>query len=448
MRRWLAVCAVALALGGGAFAQEKKPVYPNLLAEVSRDFLDAAARQEIESSDAINEYKDKTSIIGTALTKAIAGIDFVPSIDGAIVELRVNGNTDAATNAIRKAVNLSISTRVGYVARKRIRIDENGLVSLAEAEACPHIVWNNVNCIGTKFRPPVDPLVRKLTYKVFEKKRPETEGQILSDAQKKLIEQVEKNAAEKLEEANEQIELDIREPMKKRGVWPQRFRFMTSDTTLAVLALLDAPDKKPQTFSPLPEIVGSPDFSIRIEESLLNNASHALFAGKSYTGDELDREFSKLLGPLLGEVKTVDAGDKPFKITFPKEKPIETHFSNQGFKITLRGTEFASGNDEYDGMEVTGTYKLTKTQKGLVAERQGDLQVFPPGFKPGVDKMGARELAFARLLGNKFGKALKPKFEVEGLGSDEMKKKVGELWTTQVQSDKGWLVLGWKRAPK
>src|SRR5262249_59103199 len=88
-----------------------------------------------------------------------------------------------------------------------------------------------------------------------------------------------------------------------------------------------------------------------------------------------------------------------------------------------------------------------KTPKGLLAERTGELEIFPPGFQRGKDKLGAREQVLRKLLEKKFGRVLKPKFEMDEITFDEPLDKMGVLVTTQVESDKGWLVLAWKRVP-
>src|SRR5262249_20605499 len=151
---------------------------------------------------------------------------------------------------------------------------------------------------------------------------------------------------------------DFRKPMTEKGIFPQRIRVLTSDHQFGIRVLLNDPTGKAQTFAAVPDIHGWPDVAVRVEESLLNNFSHGMFAGKTFTGEELDEECTRLLGPLIGPVKTIEAGDKPFSITFPKQKPIEFHFYDQKFKITLRGEEYTSGDRDFDGMDTTAVYKL------------------------------------------------------------------------------------------
>jgi hypothetical protein len=448
MSRWMLGVLVSLSpILTIADAQEpKSPVIPNLLLEVSRDFADAAGSQVIYKSDPFQTTKDKMKLIGRQTTNATVNIRFVPSSDGGIIELVMSGATHAETNVHRRKVLLNMTTDVSYMGTKRLFVDYSG-ISDCPADTHPNLDLNQLNCLTTSYRFPVDPLVRKIAYKVYTKQKPKIDQGVLDDAQKQLIKQFDGAAAEQLVITNTKYQEEIRRPMEKKGIFPQRIRILTSETQLGIRLLLNDPTGKAMSFSPVPDIHGWPDVALRVEESMLNNATHSLFAGKSFTGEELDKEFTTLLKPLMGEIKTGEKDDAPFSITFPKEKPWEFHFDKQTFKVTLRGKEFTSGGRDFDGMDTTAIYKFVKTPTGFNMERQGDLQIFPPGFKPGVDRLGAREQVLRKLLEKKFGKVFKPKFEIEEIQLPEAIEKAGVLATTQVEADKGWLVLAWRRQP-
>src|SRR5205823_4217092 len=237
--------------------------------------------------------------------------------------------------------------------RKLVILDENGIHSYGPAEAEPTLDENTLNCLSTKFRGPLDPLVRRIAMRVYNKKKAQIDSDVLRDARKQVNEQFESNSARELCNANVRYQTDLRSVADKRGIFPQRIRVLSSDSQVGVRALLYDPTGKKRTFAPVPEIQGDPDVAVRVEESLLNNGAHTMFAGKKFTGEELDKEFTTILKPLLGEVKTTDQTDKPFSITFPNEKPIEVHFDKQTLTFTIRGKEFTSGDTEYDGMDTT-----------------------------------------------------------------------------------------------
>ena len=444
MSRWMLGMSVCLSLVAAGFAQNNPPVIPNLLVEVSHDFAQTAGSQVINRCDPFQRSKDKMQLVGTQQTNAKVDINFVSSSQCAVIELAMNGVTSASTDAYRGRVHLNMSTQISYSGTKRLIVDESGIRACA-ADTHPNLDLNQLNCLDTSWRYPMDPLVRRLAYRVYTRQKPKIDRSVLEDAQKELVKQFDDNAAKQLDKANDKYWNEVRRPMEKRGIFPQRIRIMTSEHQFGLRLLLNDPTGKPMHFSPVPDIHGWPDVAIRLQESMLNNATHSLFAGRHYTGEELDKEFNSLLKPLAGEIRTSDKDEAPFSITFPKEKPWEFHFDKQMLRVTLRGQEFTSGDRDFDGMDTTAIYKLVKTPNGFNLERQGDLQIYPPGFKPGVDRLGAREQVLRKLLEKKFGRIFKEKFEIDEIQMPESLEKVGVLVSTQAESDKGWLVLAWRR---
>ena len=121
---------------------------------------------------------------------------------------------------------------------------------------------------------------------------------------------------------------------------------------------------------------------------------------QKFTGEELDKEFNTLLKPLMGDIKTTDTTDKPFSITF-RRKPIEIHFDKQTVTVTLR-LEFTSATR----IRRHGHDRCLQTHqdaKGLVADRVGDLKIFPPGFVQGERQTQGPSSA-AKAPGEKFGR--------------------------------------------
>ena len=112
---------------------------------------------------------------------------------------------------------------------------------------------------------------------------------------------------------------------------------------------------------------------------------------------------------------------------------MTVHFDQQKVTITIRGKEFNTGETSQGSWDITGLYTLHKSGGGFVAERQGELIVYPPGFDPNKNKLSLPEKTFQRLLQKKFGRVLTEKFEVTGKA---------DLITKRIEADKGWLVLG------
>lgn len=432
---------------GRAVARATSPVYPNLLIEVGQDFLNAlASRVESRTGD-INRREDKTHTVGVQLTTVRVQVDLLPSSQNAQFYLILNGQTNAETDSRRGRIQVGLSTQVSYSSRKMLVVDENGIRESA-AQTCPNLDFNCLKYLDADVCLPVRPVVKRLAYRVFDRQKPKLDAGILKSAREEVTKQFDDLAQKQLQQLNRRYLNDIKEPMTERGVFPQRLRLMTSDHQLGLRALLHDPLGQPMNFAPVPDVLGWPDVAVRIEQSLLNNFCQAMFGGKEFSGEELDDEFNRLIGPVLGEVRTADVGDRDFSITFAKERPIEFKFDQQKLTITLRGEDFTSGGRDFDGMDTTAVYRLRKTDTGLIAEREGDLSIYPPGFRPGVDRLGAREKVLQQILDRKFGRVFKPSFEAKELKLPAELKVNFVLVSTQVDADKGWLTLAWRRASR
>jgi len=422
------------------------PVYPNLLIEVGADFLNSLAHRTDSKSDTINTNKEKIRTVGTQVTNIAVGVQTVPSAGYGHIDLVLTGVTNAHTDSQRGRVSLGNDVRISYCSRKAIIFDENGIRELP-ARTQPHLDMNHLRYLNADFRFPIRPLVKRIAYRAYNKQKPQLNAGIVKDAGQQLSKQFNEETDKQIKQINERYVKDFRAPMVERGVFPQRLRILTSEHQLGLRALLNDPTGKPAAFSAVPDVLGWPDLAVRVEESMPNNFAHVIFAGKTFTGEELDDEFNRLIGPFIGAVKTIESGDKPFTITFAKERPIEVRFYDQKFKITIRGEEYTSGTNDFDAMDTTAIYKLRKTDTGLVAEREGDLVVYPPGFRPGVDRLGALDKSLQQLLDRKFAKVFKPVFEMKEFKLPEAVASKDVFVTTQIASDNGWLTLGWRRAP-
>ncbi len=138
-----------------------------------------------------------------------------------------------------------------------------------------------------------------------------------------------------------------------------------------------------------------------------------------------------------------DENQPPWTITFATRQPISVTFSDEGFKIIIRGTKFINGDQSCDDMDITVVYKIEKTDAGFKAVRQGEIQIFPPGRQ----QVGGKEEIIRNLLTKRFSKIFEPEIIGEGFFFSGKLKKVGKMLPVDVQSHDGWLTIAWRRRP-
>src|SRR5690606_27377205 len=111
-----------------------------------------------------------------------------------------------------------------------------------------------------------------------------------------------------------------------------------------------------------------------LHESAVNHLALALVGGRNIDNTEFENDPTA-----EGE----DEEDEAWSITFNADEPVKVTFGDDMFGIKIRGDQFTSDDKVYRGMDITATYKIDRTGGKLLAVRQGELAIFPPGFVAG-----------------------------------------------------------------
>jgi hypothetical protein len=240
-----------------------------------------------------------------------------------------------------------------------------------------------------------------------------------------------------LRDADDTLKKTLKE-LRGQGVTFAALRFGTTANTLFVRARLSG---TAQTALGSPPPLGQRDYlALRVHESMINESARANLAGKTYTGEQLEKEATK-----LGWAETpMPKDDRDFSITFTKDKPFEIAFADHGFRAVMRLAEFTSGDNEYDGMDMTVKYKFVAEADKIKAVRQGPIEAFPPGFKTG-QKLNTRQTAMRKVLQKRFGKFFKEELVLKDLELSENLRQAGPLTATRAEGDRRWLLVTWRK---
>ncbi len=356
--------------------------------------------------------------IGSELIgSGVAGpIDDVAPIDDCILGTTIHGMghtvgqttssltpnpTFAMFDAILQAVNYSNNVgRNGPVciystgqtclcADKRFWLDEAGLHALpAAAAAQTHSTINDIVSIkGRKF-------VEKIAWRKAGKQLCQAEAIASEHAAYRLGPRVDAQAEPSIQKANEQFEAKGRTPLDEHRAFP---RAMSFDTLASGLEIHGTQALESQLAAPsaAPELTRPADISLRIHESMINNAAETVLTGMRLTDDIVQRTAIDLLGHLPEKLKP-DQNQEPFTIVFPPEKedaglqPVTVSFGDNRFTVTIRGQKFFLSDRPQPGkLNISAKYKFEKRPEGYCAVRDGNLEIYAFGKKPG-DGVSAR----------------------------------------------------------
>jgi hypothetical protein len=113
----------------------------------------------------------------------------------------------------------------------------------------------------------------------------------------------------------------------------------------------------------------------------------------------------------------------------------------------VRGDKFVSGDRSFPGMDIWATYAIATSSQGMHLIREGDVQIYPPGFKPGGrEKLSMAETSLRRILQKRFDKLWKQVIDIPDLPLQGELASAGPLTMKQLVARKdGWVVAGWRR---
>jgi hypothetical protein len=415
-------------------------VHPNLLLAISSDVVGAGIADCVDDVTPVRDCILGTDICATAHTTGQTCVATVPDPNFGVIDTLFFGTTLSESVGYHHPVTIFSSSTTSLSARKRLWIDAGGLSSYPAA-ACAETAICVRDIQSDKCRR----MIERMAWKRAGKQQSQAECIASRHAESRLNERVDSQAAESLDRANEAYVEKFQRPLTDRKLFPQVLRFSTTEKALEVLSLQAGGGKLGAPGAPPPVVEGA-EMSLRLHESMINNLALDALGGRTVHEDKLQAAVTDLLGHLPEKMKGDEDG-QPFAVTFARQKPISVSFADDGFKITIRGVEYRKGNNSSSAMDISAAYKIEQSPKGFKAVRQGDIEIFPPGFVPGKSpQLDAQRQIMRTLLKKRFAKVFEPEFLGEGLELPGKWKAAGKMLPIQVECRDGWLVIAWKRA--
>ncbi|HVX61767.1 MAG TPA: hypothetical protein VHC19_14225 [Pirellulales bacterium] len=418
---------------------------PNLFVGVSDDLIAAGSRRQIDEVDAVRDVILGTSVRGQGRTVGSVSVRLTPSADKAVLETTLEATNSASTIGANGPARIGSTSRTVLVGRQQLALDELGFHSLppqASASARSRIygVWSTRRGI-------VDCIVRKAARRRIPGQKRQSELIASRHAEQRLVRRLSAETSRELKRSNADYLEKVRNPLVRIGQFPRQLAFRTTADRLHFTVLHDGPDRLAAP-SPPPEVPPGSDLTVRFHESLPNNFAHGLLAGHTLDRDQVERLAVRYLGRIPEQLEDEDRSRGPWSITFAAFNPVTLRLDRQMATITVRGREFASDVRQFDvAMDVTARYRLENQDGKIKAVRQGDLEIFPPGFVPNSGRrLPTRLIGIRNLLKHRFDRIFPEEFVSRPLILPGQWQRVGRLDLVQLQSDRGWLNLGWRPA--
>jgi len=415
---------------------------PNLYVNLTEELIASGAGRSIDETEPVRDVILGTQISGSGRTIGNVLIKLIPSPNSLLLETVLEGVNHAQTVGANGPARIGSTSRTTLIGRQRMSLDFQGFKvwapqAVASAHSHIHGVWS------TKHRL-VDRLVRRVAWKRIPRQKRQSETIASRHAESRLTRRLAAETNRELGVSNANYLEKFRNPLVRLNEFPTRFEFSTSTGEVRFLMQKDGLGRLAAPFAP-PETQTRPDLLVRFHESLPNNFAQGLLAGQT-----LDRtHFEQLSLQYLGRIPTELEDEEPkgpWSITFAAQAPVTVRIGQDSAAITIRGRQFASDVRRFDEpMNITARYRLSREAGAIKAVRQGELEIFPPGFAPNAGRpLPARLIGFRNLLKHRFEKIFRPEIVSEGLILPGHWRRLGKLELTDLQTDRGWMLLGWR----
>lgn len=417
-------------------------VRPNLRVEVSGALVAAGIARPVDQTQPVRDVILGTDIYGTGHTIGRTDVQLSPDAGRGAIDTVLSGIIETRNVGYRGPVRIYSNGTTRIDARKRLLIHATGLDSLPTASRAA----TRTRITGIRSRRGLR-WVERIAWRRAAKQKRQAEYIASRHAEGRVNRRIDRQAAKTIGRANEVFVNKFRKPLLRRNLFPQQFRFATTRDAVRLVSLradagqLAAPGAPPETGRPC-------DLAICLHESMINNLAIRALAGTTIRQQGFEAAVIRWLGELPEPLRS-DQDQSRWGVRFPRRgHPISVAFADGRFRVTVRAARYYRGDESHPGMDVTAVYKIARTERGFKAVRQGDLKIFPPGFKPGGGKkIPARYMAIRTLLQRRFGRIFKKQIVGEGFVLPGNWSKAGKLRPIELACQNGWLTAGWKATP-
>jgi hypothetical protein len=415
-------------------------VYPNFCGRFAVDVLGAGIAGPVDETEPVDDVILGTIIHGVGRTVGRTSVALPPNPSAGVFDtilLATNHSQNVGRNG---PVCIYSCGTTGVGAAKRFWIDGEGMHALpAVSNAAAHATITGIEAQRQ--------IIERIAWRKANKQQSEAECIASRHAEQRVNRRIDEQAAPMIDRANRDYEAKVRVPLSNRNAFPQQTAFSTTSDFLELTALeaganqLAAPTAPPRLGQPA-------DIAVQIHESTINNAAATVLSGMVLREEMLQSAIKDTLGYVPEQLKPDPTKDQePWTIVFARREPMTVAFAEDGFQFTLRGREFFKGERGYPGMNVTAVYKFVKTDQGVKAVRQGEIQVLPPGFDPASGKrLSVPQQAIRTLLIERLGKVFQTELTPQGFTMQGKWAAAGKFVPVEMNGRHGWLVIGWRRA--
>ncbi len=424
--------------------------HQNLFGYASKRLAAAGIEDDVSQLSGVRDYILGTSIHGTAHLVGRTTVVMNENPHAASLSILLGGTAYSNTVGYNGPATIYSNGATSVSGQKLIEMTAEGLIGYRAQAACR--TNNRINAISAKHG-----FVERIAWKRAGQQKAQAEAIASQHAAARVAGQMDAEAGRMIAEQNARYSEKFRDPLRRRGEFPEELRF-SSTPERAEVRMLQASSALLAAPTAPPEQSGDFDLTLRTHESAVTNYGQGLLGGYELTDLRLEKLIKEDLQTELPEELrvtlpdgTLDQEKEPWSILFAKELPVRARFSGGGVWIAIRADGFTRGEGDTPGkyrpalselVEISANYKIEKTEQGATLRRDGDVQVrFPNRANP--EQITVRDSPIVTFIRRKFRSMFKEEFVGEGLALKGRFERAGKLRLQEIKSDAAWLALGW-----
>ena len=376
---------------------------PNAYLSVSSNMINQLAGQDVSERQRIKQQLFGRIIRGVANVNGSVQVQLNPDPYQANVTISLLGTITSQTYTRERKFRIDIGASGSYSGYRNIFANVGGFYAdVAEVNACVYSSYGGINSnIG---------LVQKLAAESFAKGKSKSDRESSRRTREQILEMFVSQTDEALALGHEQFDKLQQQMLDKQSLVPAAY-WRTYGDRIEIVA-----NKQNQgslaASSPAVDHGVNRDVQAKIHETMLSNYTDPIFAGKTFTNEELEAEAMKRFNidpPALDseEDSPLDADaieEEQFSITFSRVRPIQFEFDGNRLAVTVTGVRFAQeGRAIRAGLRFRVQFKLEDVNGQLELRRDGPAEI--DYLDP--DKKDAKIVAFRSLLEKKLNEGLK-----------------------------------------
>lgn len=424
---------------------------PNLYLNCSSNLLNQLAAQSAVQTRVLDENVDGRLIRGYLTTSTNVNLELQNDPNQVHLSIHLQGNVASNTRFRERKFYGFVTANGQFEGRRSLYANIGGLFA-GDSQVAANMGTDFLGLTTTCN------LIQRLAYKQFYQGKANADAGATARTEAEAFAEFDSLTGEAVVNGQTAI-LDARGRSSDFAAWIPDLFLRSSTDFIEAVAQMDSPGTLAAPDYPAASTAPA-DVIVRLHDSLLSNLVDPIFAGKTFTNEELAARAAELTGNTSEEVDGPETDeeedeeqDESFSITFDSVRPIQFEFDGNMVTVSVSGTKFAQEDRKIDaGLQIRVRFKIERTAAGLRLVRDGEAKI--DYTEP--DKKDAKIVAFKSFLEDKLNSDenesnaidlpanLLPIDQIEALNSNEIARN---LKLVQCKIDQGWLYLGWRHAP-